>query len=369
MLCALLAALLPAAHPAVAQAPAPARKEYFQGLPLCQPDAYVQEPNNCLALGPADTLTGYARLGLTLPQQPIPARPVSSSLAAIPFQYLLASDKAIPVYASLNEAQSNSPRRNLAAGRKYLAYRQRVENGSGVFYQFQTGEWIRGESVLSRVGYSSDSRGVLFSGVPRTTIGWTIDISETQTAPGTAGRPTGHKIPIYTLVYDYQTVKVDGFYWTMVGPNEWVEDRLIAKVFYKPTPPEGVSNGRWVEINLTEQTVSVYDNHQLVFAALAATGLKTMATRPGLYHVTKKVPAEHMTGAFEADRSDFYYLEAVPWTVYFDEARAIHGVYWRTSYGRPASHGCVNLTIADARWLFDWVKEGDAVYSWFEEQK
>jgi hypothetical protein len=347
-----------------AQAADPDRKEYYQGLPLCLPGAYLQEPDRCLPLGPSSTITSYARLGMSIPQQPLPVGPLPAELGPVPFQYLKALDQDFPVYSTLDAAMSDNPRRNMAPGNKYLAYTQRVENSQGVFYQFQTSEWIRGESVSSRVGYSMISRGVLVNGIPRANFGWTIEEVQTLNAPGVAGRPTGHKIPIYNLVYAYDTVQANGFPWVMVGPNEWIEDRLLARVIYNPTPPEGVGNGRWVEINLDEQTLSVYDENRLVFAALAATGISKMATRPGLHQVTTKVDAENMTGAFEADRSDFYYLESVPWTVYFDEARAIHGVYWRTNYGRKASHGCVNLTIPDAHWLFDWIKEGDYVYAW-----
>lgn len=364
----LLSLLLQAAPAVTAQSPQPEpRKEYYQGLALCLPNAYPQEPDGCLALGPSESLSNYAKVGISIPQTPIPAKPISSSLGVVPFQYLLMNEQSVPVFNSQEDAAAKNTQRTIAPGKKYLAYRKRVESDGQVFYQFQTGEWVRGESVASRVGYSSESRGVLLSGVPRTTFGWTIDLAEPLDQPGwKAGRPTGRKISIYSLLYIYDTQTVDGAKWVMTGPNEWLEDRIVAKVFYNPVPPEGVTNGRWVEISLSEQTVSVYDNNRLVFAALAATGIKNMATRPGLFHVTKKVAAEHMTGAFTADRSDFYYLESVPWTVYFDEARAIHGVYWRTSYGRPASHGCVNLTIADSRWLYDWIKEGDAVYAWSE---
>ncbi len=69
-----------------------------------------------------------------------------------------------------------------------------------------------------------------------------------------------------------------------------------------------------------------------------------------------------MSGAFEADRSDYYYLEDVPFTLYYDGARALHGAYWRYNLGYPQSHGCVNLAIIDAHYLFDWAKDGDWVY-------
>jgi lipoprotein-anchoring transpeptidase ErfK/SrfK len=67
-----------------------------------------------------------------------------------------------------------------------------------------------------------------------------------------------------------------------------------------------------------------------------------------------------MTG--ERGTSNFYHLEGVPWTMYFDKARALHGAYWRANLGYAQSHGCVNLYPGDAHWLFDWAKEGDSVY-------
>jgi lipoprotein-anchoring transpeptidase ErfK/SrfK len=71
-----------------------------------------------------------------------------------------------------------------------------------------------------------------------------------------------------------------------------------------------------------------------------------------------------MSGAFEADRSDFYSLEDVPWIMYYDDARALHGAYWHNNFGYQQSHGCVNLAPADAQWLFEWVEEGTWVYVW-----
>jgi lipoprotein-anchoring transpeptidase ErfK/SrfK len=112
-------------------------------------------------------------------------------------------------------------------------------------------------------------------------------------------------------------------------------------------------------VNLAEQTLAVYDDRQLVFAAMVATGVEPFWTRPGLFQIAAKKATETMRNN---DPSDFYYLEDVPWTMYFDESRALHGAYWRTRFGYPQSHGCVNLSVGDAHWLFDWAHEGDWVY-------
>ena len=79
---------------------------------------------------------------------------------------------------------------------------------------------------------------------------------------------------------------------------------------------------------------------QLVFATVIATGLEPFWTRPGLFQIYQKKETETMRNN---DPTDYYYLDNVPWTMYFDKARALHGAYWRTRFGYPQSHGCVNL--------------------------
>lgn len=356
------------AHPA-AQLPMENAAERADGEALCLPEAGERQAQDCLLSGPAEVMRQMSLSGMSIPPAPFPTRTLPASLAAIPYQYALVSDQSAPLYSSLAAARAGSPQRVLPPGKIYIAYSQRVEDDGQVFYQIQTGEWISGASISSRVGYSTASRGVLVTGIPRAAFGWTIDIVETRQQPGLDAPLTGREIPIYTLVWVYETVSAGGQDWVRLGLNEWAPKRLVGRVIHNPNPPQGVNNGRWIEINLYDQTISVYENSRLVFAALIASGIQQMATRPGLFQVTKKVPAEHMSGAFEADRSDYYYLESVPWTMYFDEARAIHGVYWRTSFGRQVSHGCVNMTIPDARWIYDWAEVGEWVYAWDEREQ
>ena len=64
-------------------------------------------------------------------------------------------------------------------------------------------------------------------------------------------------------------------------------------------------------------------------------------------------------------KADYYYLEDVPWIMYFNKDMALHGAYWHDRFGYQHSHGCVNLSPLDAKWLFDWTSpayvEGEEV--------
>jgi lipoprotein-anchoring transpeptidase ErfK/SrfK len=75
-----------------------------------------------------------------------------------------------------------------------------------------------------------------------------------------------------------------------------------------------------------------------------------------------RLQTDKMQGSYEPDGSDFYYLERVPWVMYFDKGRALHGEYWHDRLGFKRSHGCVNLAPLDARWLFNWAPKDTAVW-------
>jgi lipoprotein-anchoring transpeptidase ErfK/SrfK len=74
-----------------------------------------------------------------------------------------------------------------------------------------------------------------------------------------------------------------------------------------------------------------------------------------LFNIYFRRTRDHMSWGTPGD--DFYALEDVPWTMYFDEGRALHGAYWHDGFGFRRSHGCVNLPITDAHWLYRWVAD------------
>lgn len=331
--------------------------------PLCLPGYNESETPGCLNAGPSARLQELAKQGITFPAEPIYAGYVPYELSVIPFSYALADSGVIPVYATLDDVANNHPTGSIPAGRiKYVSLLDRADTDKGRFYQIATTEWVSADYV-AKVGMPN-FQGYLFKQNPQITFGWFITEATTRTAPGYAAPESGKYYFRLDKIRVYETEVVDGMEWDRIGPDEWVEHRFVALIIPNYEQPEGVTSDRWIEVNLYEQVMTVYDKGNLVFATLISSGSPPFYTQPGVFQIYKKIENEYMTGVFEADRSDYYYLEDVPFIMYYDKERALHGAYWQTLLGYQRSHGCVNLSVADSHWLYDWSQEGDFVYVW-----
>lgn len=142
---------------------------------------------------------------------------------------------------------------------------------------------------------------------------------------------------------------------SIADPNTiWVGQVLKLKgVIEIPTPT--ITNGKQIILKLSVERVYPFENGQLAHSPfIVSTGISAYPTRLGEFHIWAKLVSTRMKGPG-------YNLPDVPWTMYFDEDRGFHGKYWNKIYGRPSSHGCVNMTIPDAKWLYDWAPFGTDV--------
>jgi lipoprotein-anchoring transpeptidase ErfK/SrfK len=125
-----------------------------------------------------------------------------------------------------------------------------------------------------------------------------------------------------------------------------------------PVPPVAAgpgSNGeRWIDVDLSEQLLTAYEGTTPVRQVLVSTGLPGTPTVVGQFRIYVKYESTLMTG-------DDYYLPNVPYTMYFYKGYGLHGTYWHSSFGRPMSHGCVNLPTPDAQWLYGFASIGTLV--------
>jgi LysM repeat protein len=127
---------------------------------------------------------------------------------------------------------------------------------------------------------------------------------------------------------------------------------------YEPTvtdaPPAPLANGRSLLVSVSQQRIYAYQDGQFVHSHLVSTGLPDTPTVLGDYHIYVKYVADDMQG-------DDYFLPQVPYVMYFYQGYGIHGTYWHNSFGRPMSHGCVNLPVSEAEWFFNFAEVGTLV--------
>jgi lipoprotein-anchoring transpeptidase ErfK/SrfK len=323
------------------------------GSVICEPGVYLFQPDECLPLGPSSYLTDLARQGILIPPRPLPASKPDPNLNLLPYKYFRLDNDYVPIYSSPGEKGPSA--QQFLPGFVYISYLDRVDQG-GVYYLMPNGGWIPGKGA--RVGEISNFQGLVFNGAPRTSFGWAFEQIPVTNAPGYNSEKTGREINLFEIVPIYNVQTFENTDWYLIGPDQWVEGRKVAQLTVNTTPPQGVTTNRWIDVDLAEQTLAVYENNKLVFATVIASGAEPYWTRPGVYQIFQKKESETMRNN---DPTDFYYLDNVPWTMYFDGARALHGAYWRTRFGYPQSHGCVNLSIGDSHWLFNWAVEGDWV--------
>jgi hypothetical protein len=125
-----------------------------------------------------------------------------------------------------------------------------------------------------------------------------------------------------------------------------------------PVVPE--EGERWAEVNLSKQTAYIYEGNKIIRTCVISSGTAKHRTRVGSFKVWLKVRMQDMKGGNKEDGS-YYYTENVPWITYFDGGIGFHYAYWHNNFGRPMSHGCINMRLSDAKYTYDYLKKGDRV--------
>lgn len=138
------------------------------------------------------------------------------------------------------------------------------------------------------------------------------------------------------------------------GPGEAVGAPAAKAGAAGQLAPADTPGTKWIEVDLSSQTLTAYAGDTPVYSALVSTGLPRTPTVTGEYRIYAKYRSAPMSGPG-------YYLPNVPYIMYFYRGYALHGAYWHNNFGQPMSHGCVNLRVSDAEWLYNWAPVGTLV--------
>jgi L,D-transpeptidase catalytic domain len=132
---------------------------------------------------------------------------------------------------------------------------------------------------------------------------------------------------------------------------EWTH--IFAPEEIAPLSSQVPENEKHIEIYLDRQLLLAYEWNVPVYAARVATGRKNFESPTGWFHTFHKRPTYHMFGG--ADEFSIFDLPGVPWDSYItDTGVALHGTYWHNDFGTQHSHGCINMALQDAKWIYRW---------------
>ena len=149
-----------------------------------------------------------------------------------------------------------------------------------------------------------------------------------------------------------------GIYWKLRS-GRYVKYQDVAILRKADARPSGIGPAdKWIEVRITWGYAMAYEGDRPVYVAAMSPGVagiqaSGLATARGRQHVDWKMYSGDMSGR---DRGKDWFVDEVPWVQYYKGNYALHGAWWHNDFGRPKSHGCVNLAPADARFLFEWME-------------
>lgn len=200
-------------------------------------------------------------------------------------------------------------------------------------------------------------------GQPKLPIGFVGSVSASRYELSGSGSELVRKgkAPLHTIAaLTGRTMQRGGVLVRETTDGWWMRaiDSAVAEL--EPPPPEVGPNEKWIDVNLTHQTLVAFEGTRPVYATLVSSGKKSEikdkdhSTVQGVFRIREKHIAATMDGDAAAPGEGPYSIEDVPYIMYFKGSYALHGAFWHNNFGHKMSHGCVNLAPLDAKHLFQW---------------
>lgn len=327
---------------------------------VCVPNLLWRDPELCPDRGPGTTAYRMASIHLPDPLPELPAIELphedEEEDELLPHTYAHVITLPLNIYHHPMEATMDlPPARTMLSGDWWVSVENLVEYEGQKWYQINEEEFVPAEMLA--LANPSHFQGVYLTEQPQHPFAW-INWWSVQPLIMPNGPPNESVDPLHR----YQRVTLfaneprgDDEIWYLIGPDQWIEQSHVSRVDVSPPPAEVGPGEKWIEVDLFEQTIAAYEGERMVYATLVSSGRTATATPAGLYRVYYKVREGKMSNPDVEDGDPtWYYIEDVPWTMYFHEGYSIHAAFWHNAFGFLRSHGCVNLSPRDSEWFFNW---------------
>jgi hypothetical protein len=284
------------------------------------------------------------------------------------YAHVNTGDSKVPVFASPEDAVNNAPPVRELNGYEWVTVMNSVEISATSVTQINPNEWVFTDRL--NIFRPSKFQGHVFDKTPDHPIAWVLSNFEPALEPEGDANPNAPSYQRYDVVMIYEKAVVGDTIWYRIGDNQWCRQQRLAIVSPRRAPagvpPRERLHVKWISVNLFEQTIAAYEGERLVYASLVSSGLPQWETVKGVFQIQYKNKSQPMYNAAQDPELGNYYLEEVPYNMFFYQDYALHGAYWHDGFGFRHSRGCVNLAVKDARWLFTWSTPAASEYGYAE---
>jgi hypothetical protein len=264
-------------------------------------------------------------------------------------QYFFVIPAGTSAYTSLELAREGTSDHELEGGWAVGVAEQRMVDGQR-WARTSKGIWLSlGDLVPAR---PSAFHGTAVEG-GRLDFAWVLaDLAHVWSDPSPKGKPNRSHVRFERVV-----IQEDRGPMVRVEDDGWMMARDLARPMAAEPPAQLVApDEHWIDVDTASETLVAYEGIRPVYATLASTGRGALGsgaeTPTGVHRVWVKIRASDMDNVGREEAEENYSMEEVPYVQFFDGAVALHGTYWHGDFGHVRSHGCVNLSPRDARWLF-----------------
>lgn len=274
----------------------------------------------------------------------------------LPFAYHFVGRDGSFGYRVLETAEEGEPDTQLFPGFGVAITRVGAKPGQSDPFGLTTHRlWVPLRDLGARVVPPAPLAAELADGV---SVAW-VNVPRAALYERAGGRQKhGAFVEALTRVDVLERVELAREAWLRVGDATWLRERDTTSPVVKAPPAEAAPDERWVDVDLARQVLVAYRGERPLFALPVSTGRgpagTELATPPGVHRIWVKLRTSDMDNLEDQDASRNYAIQAVPWVMYFERGYGLHGAFWHRAFGHVMSHGCVNLTPADAERLFAW---------------
>lgn len=279
-------------------------------------------------------------------------QPVMPAGELVPHDYRTVIADATPIYSRPSDYDADLSSGGL--GQEFvIAVTERVVHDGIEFVRNRRGDYVVNEGL--RAATPSALSGVVMAAGDDLDFGWArrdrVALRVSKSARGKVNRyASRHELlrPLHDA----------GDGWLLTNDGSFVDARDVARPIVIAPIAELKDNEHWLDVDTAQQVLIAFEGTRPVYATLVSSGLgtQTRATPLGVFSIWAKLAESDMNNLEDEDAQQPYAIEAVPWVQYFQESNALHGAFWHNHFGTRVSHGCVNLSPRDARFLFGWTQ-------------